>query len=77
MNALEWPQHLSHYKSMGIFQDAQGQLNPQSVIRSGRNSNSFVLVTCKNEEDPIKNEGARLATRLYVDFSDAQGQIIR
>ena len=26
------------------------------------------LVTCKNEEDPIKNEGARVATRLYVDF---------
>ena len=32
------------------------------------------LVTCKNEEDPIKNEGARMATR-YVDFSGAQGQI--
>ena len=35
-----------------------------------------VLVTCKNEEDPIKNEGARVATRLYVGFSDAKGQII-
>ena len=35
-----------------------------------------VLVTCKNEEDPSKNEGARVAVRLYVDFSDAQGQII-
>ena len=23
-----------------------------------------VLVTCKNEEDPIKNEGARVLTRL-------------
>ena len=34
-----------------------------------------VLVTCKNE-DQIKNEGARVATTLYVDFSDAQGQII-
>ena len=33
-----------------------------------------VLVTCKNEEDPIKNEGARAATR-YVDGSGAQGQI--
>ena len=22
-----------------------------------------VLVTCKNEEDPIKNEGARVVTR--------------
>ena len=24
--------------------------------------------TCKNEEDPIKNEGARVLTRLYVVF---------
>ena len=34
-----------------------------------------VLVTCKNEEDVIKNEGASVATRYYVDFSGAQGQI--
>ena len=34
-----------------------------------------VLLTCKNEEDPIKNEGARVLTRLYVVFSVAQGQI--
>ena len=35
-----------------------------------------VLVTCKNEEDLIKNEGARVATILYDNFSDAQGHII-
>ena len=34
-----------------------------------------VLVTCKNEEDPIKNEGARMLTSLLFDFSDAQGQL--
>ena len=34
-----------------------------------------VLHTCKNEEDPIKNEDARVLTRLYVVFSDAQGQL--
>ena len=28
-----------------------------------------------NEEDPIKNEGARVLARLYIDFSDAQGQL--
>ena len=33
-----------------------------------------VLDTCKNEEDPIKNEGAREDT-LYSNFSDTQGQI--
>ena len=33
------------------------------------------LVTCKNEENPIKNEGARVVTTLFIDFSDAQGQL--
>ena len=33
------------------------------------------LVACKNEEDPIKNEGARVVTRLFMNFSDAQGQL--
>ena len=33
------------------------------------------LVTCKNKEDPIKNKSARVVTRLYIDLSDAQGQI--
>ena len=37
--------------------------------------NMIVLVTCKNEEDPIKNEGARVFTTLYIIFSDARGQI--
>ena len=34
-----------------------------------------VLVTCKYLQDPIKNEGARVVTTLYSNFSDAQGQI--
>ena len=34
-----------------------------------------VLITCKYEEDPIKNRGARVFTTSYVDFSEAQGQI--
>ena len=121
MKALECSQDFSHYKSMGIFPDDQGQLTPQSLVRSGRISNSFemlwifllpasmknirskmkalewtqhyiqffrraradnsgvgvgiwpkfeliqalmhVLVTCKNEDDRIKNEGARVFTR--------------
>ena len=36
----------------------------------------IVLLTCKNEEDPIKNRDARVFTTLYHKFSDAQGQII-
>ena len=34
-----------------------------------------VLVTCQYEEDPIKKRGARVLTTLYINFSDAQGQI--
>ena len=34
-----------------------------------------VIVTCKNEKDPIKNEGARVVTTLFINFSDAQGQL--
>ena len=33
-----------------------------------------LLVACKNEKDPIKNEGARVVT-LFIDFSDAQGKL--
>ena len=34
-----------------------------------------LLVACKNEEDPIKNEGARVVTTLFINFSDAQWQL--
>ena len=34
-----------------------------------------LLVACKNEKDPIKNEGARVVTTLFIYFSDAQGQL--
>ena len=33
------------------------------------------LVVSKNKEDPIKNEGARVVTTLFIDFSDAQEQL--
>ena len=35
----------------------------------------LVLHICKNEEDLIKNEWARVLTRLYEVISDAQGQL--
>ena len=34
-----------------------------------------VHAACNNEEDSIKNEGARMVTTLFIDFSDAQGQL--
>ena len=41
---LECSQDFSHFKSMGIFPDAQGQLTPQSLDRSSRISNSSEML---------------------------------
>ena len=44
MKALECSQDFSYYKSMGIFPDAQGQLTPQFLVRSGRISSSSEML---------------------------------
>ena len=80
MKALECSQDFSHYKSMGIFPDAQGQLTPQSLVRSGRTSNSSEMLWMSSlpasmKKIGSKNEGARVVTTLYSNFSEAQGQI--
>ena len=59
MKALVCLQDSFNYKFLGIFPDAQGQLTLQSMARSGRMSS----LSAENEEVPIKNEGARTATR--------------
>ena len=67
MKELVCSQDFSHYKSMGIFSRRSRAVNSAvlgpiwpnfEVNRDVMN----VLVTCKNEEDPIKNEGARVFT---------------
>ena len=65
---------------MGIFPDAQGQLTPQSKVKSALFSNTIrdfmvVLDTCKNEEDPTKNERVKVVTTFSINFQDAQGQL--
>ena len=40
IKTLERSQDFSHNKSMGIFQDAQGKVTLQSMVRSGQISNS-------------------------------------
>ena len=40
IKALECSQDFSHYKSMGVFPDAQGQLTLQSMVGSGQILNS-------------------------------------
>ena len=64
MKELECSQDYSHYKSMGIFPRAAnsavlGPIWPNFELVLDVMD---VLVTCKYEEDPIKNEGARVFT---------------
>ena len=64
---------------MGIFPDTQGQPTPQNEVGSGqkfKRIQDFMVVnnTCKNEEDPNKNDGGRVATTL-ISVSDAKGQL--
>ena len=63
MKEQECSQDFSHYKSIRIFPDAHsavlGPIWPNfELVRDVMD----VLVTCKYEEDPIKNEGARVDT---------------
>ena len=44
MKELEWSQHFSHYKSMGIFPDAQEQLTHKSLVGSCQISNPFEIL---------------------------------
>ena len=44
MKALECLQDIPHYKSMGIFSNAQGQLTLQFLVKSGPNSNLSEIV---------------------------------
>ena len=63
---------------MGIFPDAQGQLTPQSLVRSGRILNSSEMLWMSSlpeyEEGPIKNEGARVVTTLSAIFQTRKGR---
>ena len=60
MKPLEWMQYFSHYESIGIFPNAQGQVTPGRILLNLEPIRDIMglLVACKNEEDPIKNEGA-------------------
>ena len=62
-------QRFSHYKSMGIFPNAQGQLTHKSFVGYCLISNPskilwLSLLHAKNKEEPIKNEGARVVIRF-------------
>ena len=59
---------------MGNFPNGQGQVTHETLVKPIRDVMGFV-VACKNEDDPIKNESARVVATLFIDFPDAQGQL--
>ena len=80
MKVLECSRHFSYCKSVGEFFRRSKAANSavHGLIRLNfKLSPDFIVVlfTYKNEEHPIKNESARVVTTLYINFSDAQGQI--
>ena len=71
MRVLEWSQKNSHCKFMQNFYNIKGQLTQQSEVSSTLSSNSSKFYGCpcyENEEDPIKNEGARVVTTSSITF---------
>ena len=80
MKALECSQDFSHYKSMGIFPDTQGQQTPQSLVRSGRISNSSEMLWMASLPASMKKiqskiEALQWSQHYTAIFQDAQGQI--
>ena len=71
---LEWPQHkiLIFQTPMAVNYAVRGPIwSKFELVRDI----VVILVTCKNEEDPLKNKDARVATTQHIDFSNTQGQI--
>ena len=60
MKVLEWLQHFSHYKSMGNFPDAQGQLTHQSLVRSCQISNPFIILWLSSLPARIKKSQSKM-----------------
>ena len=54
-----------HYKSMGNFLDAQGQLTPKSVVWSGRNSNSSVIFRISLLPASLKRIGSKATEKRW------------
>ena len=80
MKELEFSQDFSHLKAYGDFSRCPRAANSAVLGPIWPNFELVrdvidVLVTCKYEKDPINNEGARVFTTLYSNFSDAQGLI--
>ena len=66
---------LQVYRTYSRHSRGANSTDPVRICRNFKLIQDFIAVnaTCRNEEDPIKIEGARVLTTLCIDFSDAQG----
>ena len=71
MKELECSQDFSHYKSTGVFPDAQGQLTQQSLVRSGRISNSSEILWMSSLPASMKKIRSKTRTVRGSDYSPA------
>ena len=55
----------SHYKYMGNIFDAQGQLTPYSVVRSGRNWNSCEILGMSSLPASLKRIGSKTTKKMW------------
>ena len=70
MKGLEWSQHFSHYKSMGIFPDAQGQPTHKSLVQSCRITNPFEILWLSSLPSRIKKNQSKMKELQWSqDFS--------
>ena len=60
MKEIECSQDFSHYKSMGIFPDAQAQLTPQSLVRYGRIWNSSEMLCMSSLPASMKKTRSKM-----------------
>ena len=60
MKVLERLQHFSHYKSMGIFPNAQGQLTHKSLVQSRPISNPFEILWLSSLPARIKKNQSKM-----------------
>ena len=65
---LEWSQHFSHYKSMGIFPDTQGQLTHKALVGSCQISNPFEILRLSSLHARIKNQSKLKELEWSQDF---------
>ena len=60
MKALEWSQHFSPYKSIGISSDSRGQLTHKFRVRSCRISNPFEILWLSSLPARIKKNQSKM-----------------